>query len=110
MTTIPIIEQILTAGVALALVAVATLLGIGYTKARDEPMPQEWAKRDGVQLLHSEPRAVRMYGSPWMLYRLGQRLYRVTGEDSTGDIIYRWARRTGILPGRPNVVVEGFWE
>ena len=69
MTTIPIIVQILTAGVARALVAGATLLGIGYTKARDKPMPQEWAKRDGVQLLHSEPRAVRMYGSPWMLYR-----------------------------------------
>ena len=65
MTTIPIIVQILAAGVALAPVAGAALLGIGYTKARDEPMLQEWAKRDGVQLLHSEPRAVRMYGSPW---------------------------------------------
>jgi len=110
MTTIAIIGEVLFAGLLLALCVGAVALTMRHAQAREDPLLQDWAKRDGVELLHAEPRIMRIHGSPWIFLRFGQRLYRITGRDSHGAVIHGWARCTGIFPGHQNVKVEGFWD
>jgi hypothetical protein len=110
MIAILIILQALVVVFALVFITMLSRVFVRYWKTKDEKILEERAGRDGVRLLSSEPRVAHLHKSPWKFFSPGQRVYRITGEDSRGAVLDGWARCGGAFRGNAIETVEIRWD
>lgn len=109
MTAVLILLTIVIAAPYVIVVFTIHRVNVTYQKSQDKPVLEEWAKCQGARLLGCEPQAGFLRpGCPWQFFMPGERLYRISAEDSRGVVRHGWARCRNIF--RRNIGnVEVYW-